>query len=84
MDRGLGCYAGCCHANLAVELTANNWKGASVEQYTISSEHASVIAIDQHARSVTMSGIDFPSGEERCGRLADCPSAADIAAWAEP
>ena len=54
-----------------------------MEQHTISSEHASVIAIDQHARSVTMSGIDFSSGEEKYGRLTDCPSASEIAAWAE-
>lgn len=54
-----------------------------MEKYTISSEHASVIAIDQHARSVTMSGIDFSSGEEKRGRLTGCPSAAEIAAWAE-
>ena len=54
-----------------------------MKQYTISSEHASVIAIDQHARSVAMSGIDFSSGEEKYGRLTDCPSADEIAAWAE-
>ena len=54
-----------------------------MEQYTISSEHATVIAIDQHARSAVMSGIDFATGEEKYGRLTDCPSAAEIAAWAE-
>ena len=36
----------------------------------------------RYPKSVTMSGIDFASGEERHGRLADCPSAAEIAAWA--
>jgi len=52
-------------------------------QYTMNTKYASQIAIDQHARSVTMRGLDLTSGEERARRLGGCPSAGDIAAWAE-
>ena len=51
-------------------------------QYTIRSDHASVIAIDQHARSVTMQGIDFTTSEVRTKRLVNCPAAADMVEWA--
>lgn len=51
-------------------------------EYTIRSEHASVVAIDQHARSVALAAADLATGESRCGRLSGCPSASDIAAWA--
>lgn len=65
-----------------LQTTANSTKGAFVEQYIIRSKYASVVAIDQHARSVTLAGIDLSSGEEKSGRLINCPSAPDIATWA--
>lgn len=43
-------------------------------EYTLQSDHASVIAIDQHARSVTLCALDLAAGETRTGRLTDCPS----------
>lgn len=51
-------------------------------EYTLRSDHASVIAIDQHARSVTLAGTCLPTAEHRTGKLTRCPSAAEIAAWA--
>lgn len=53
-----------------------------MEEYTIRAEHATVIAIDQHARSMTLSGIDLLTGEERSGRLTDCPAALELVDWA--
>ena len=47
-------------------------------EYTIKSKYASVMAMDQHARSVTIAGLDFSSGETKTGRLANCPRASDI------
>ena len=52
-------------------------------QYTINSEHATIIAIDQHARSCNLSALDLATGETRKTRLADCPTAAEIAGWAD-
>lgn len=51
-------------------------------EYTLRSDHASVIAVDQHARSVTLAATCFPTAEHRAGRLTGCPSAAEIAEWA--
>ena len=51
-------------------------------EYTLRSDYASVIAVDQHARSVTLSATCLPTGEHRTGRLARCPGAAEIAEWA--
>jgi transposase len=51
-------------------------------QYTMQAKHASLIAIDQHARSVTMRGLDLATGEEKGKRLADCPTASEIVSWA--
>ena len=50
-------------------------------EYTLQSDYASVIAIDQHARSVTACALDLASGETRTGRLSGCPSAGDILEW---
>jgi len=47
------------------------------------SKHATIIAIDQHARSVTMHALDLATGETRRKRLTDCPTAGDIISWAE-
>lgn len=52
-------------------------------EYTIRSKHASVVAIDQHARSVTVSAICLSTGEMRGKKLTGCPGAADIVSWAE-
>lgn len=51
-------------------------------QYTINSQHATLVAIDQHARSCTMSAADLTTGETFRGTLRGCPSASEIVAWA--
>ena len=51
-------------------------------EYTLQSDHASVIAIDQHARSVALCALDLSAGETRTGRLTDCPSAQQVLDWA--
>lgn len=50
---------------------------------TLRTEHATVVAIDQHARSVALAAVDLATGETRATQLADCPTAARIAGWAE-
>ena len=54
-----------------------------MQEYTLRSEHATTIALDQHARSVTLAAIDLATGETRGGRIADCPSAETIVDWAK-
>ena len=49
--------------------------------YTIHSKYATVIALDQHARSVTASAIDLSTGESRSTRMTNCPSAEQIVSW---
>ena len=51
-------------------------------QYTINSEHATLIAIDQHARSCNLSALDLSTGEAKRTRLSDCPTAAEMLGWA--
>lgn len=51
-------------------------------QYTLSSKWSAVVAIDQHARSLALAGIDLRTGEVRQGRLTGCPGAADVSGWA--
>ena len=51
-------------------------------QYTINSDHATLLAIDQHARSCNLSALDLSTGEARRTRLSNCPTAADMAEWA--
>ena len=41
------------------------------------------MALDQHARSVTLAALDLSTGETRSGRLADCPSAGLVVDWAK-
>lgn len=53
-----------------------------MQEYTLRSSHATTVALDQHARSVTLAALDLATGETRTGRLADCPSAAQIVDWA--
>jgi transposase len=53
-----------------------------MQEYTLRSEHATTVALDQHARSVTLAALDLSTGEARAGRLADCPSAEQIVGWA--
>jgi transposase len=50
-------------------------------EYTIHSEYASIVAMDVHARTTTVKGIDFSTGEEKLRRFNNCPSAIDIATW---
>ena len=54
-----------------------------MQEYTLRSEHATTIALDQHARSVTLAALDLSTGETRSGRLADCPSAGLVVDWAK-
>lgn len=51
-------------------------------EYTLHSEHASVIAIDQHARSATVCAIDFTTGETRSKKMTGCPTPSQMAEWA--
>ena len=51
-------------------------------QYTINSEHATLVAIDQHARSCSLSALDLSTGEARRTRLTNCPTAAEMVEWA--
>jgi transposase len=53
-----------------------------MQQYTMQSKYASYIAIDQHARSVTMRGLDLTTGESKVTQLTDCPRAEQIVDWA--
>lgn len=54
-----------------------------MQEYTLRSEHATTVALDQHARSVALAALDLATGETRTGSLTGCPSAAEIAGWAE-
>jgi len=54
-----------------------------MQEHALRSEHATTIALDQHARSVTLAALDLSTGETRSGRLADCPSAEQIVDWAK-
>jgi len=47
------------------------------------SKYATTVAIDQHARSVTMRALDLTSGEERRRQLTNCPTAEDMVSWAK-
>lgn len=53
-----------------------------MQEYTLRFEHATTIALDQHARSVTLAALDLATGETRTGRIADCPTADLIVSWA--
>ena len=53
-----------------------------MQEHALRSEHATTIALDQHARSVTLAALDLSTGETRSGRLADCPSAGLVVDWA--
>ena len=53
-----------------------------MQQYTMQSKYASYIAIDQHARSVTMRGLDLTTGEYKTRQFGDCPQAIQIIDWA--
>lgn len=51
-------------------------------EYILRSDFATIVAMDQHARSVALCALDLATGEKRTGRLCGCPSAEDIAGWA--
>ena len=53
-----------------------------MQEYTLRSRHATTVALDQHARSVTLAALDLATGETREGRLTGCPGAAEVVAWA--
>jgi len=53
-----------------------------MKEYKIQSEFASIIAMDQHARSITLSALDLTTGKEIHGRLNDCPGAERVIDWA--
>lgn len=50
-------------------------------KYTISSDYGSLFGMDVHARSVTVKGFDWATGEEKAKTFFNCPTAADIAEW---
>jgi len=50
-------------------------------QYITNSQHASVIAMDTHARTTTVRGISLATGEIKTKRFNDCPTPEDIAFW---
>ena len=52
-------------------------------KYTISSDYGSVFGMDVHARSITVKGFDWATGEEKTKTFSDCPTAAEIAEWME-
>lgn len=54
-----------------------------MQGYALRTEHATVAAIDQHARPAALAAVGLATGETRGARLADCPTAARIAGWAE-
>ena len=49
---------------------------------TIKSGYATILAIDQHARSSTISGLDLSTGEARTRKLTGCPTASGMLGWA--
>ena len=51
-------------------------------QGAINPDHATLVAIGQHARPCSLSALDLSTGETRRARLSDCPSAAETAGWA--
>lgn len=53
-----------------------------MSQYIINSDYASLVAIDQHARTSTLKAIDLDTGVTKTRRLDDCPSADQMAEWA--
>lgn len=52
-------------------------------EYTLRTTHATTVALDQHARSVTLAALDLTTGETRDGRLVNCPSPEQIVDWAK-
>ena len=46
-----------------------------MQEHALRTEHATVVAIGQHARSVALAAVDLATGETRGARLADCPTA---------
>ena len=56
-------------------------EGVTMAEYTISSEYGSLFGMDVHARSTTVRGFDFATGETRTKRFGDCPEPALIAEW---
>ena len=50
-------------------------------EYTINTEYGSLFGMDVHARSTTVRGFDFATGEMRTRRFGDCPEPALMAAW---
>lgn len=46
-------------------------------QYAISSSYATLVAIDQHARSCTLSSVDLTTGEAGRGCLRGRPTASE-------
>lgn len=50
-------------------------------KYSIESAYGSVFGMDVHARSITVKGFDWPTGEMHTKMFTDCPAPADIATW---
>lgn len=58
-------------------------KGHRMTEYTMRSDYATYVAMDQHARSVTVRALDLTTGEARGTRLANAPTAEAIVSWAK-
>lgn len=54
-----------------------------MKEYTIQSEFASIVAMDQHARSITLSALDLVSRKEIHGSLTNSPKAEQVIEWAK-
>ena len=54
-----------------------------MQEHALRSEHATTVALDQHARSVALAALDLATGETRGGTLSGCPSAEQVAEWAK-
>ena len=50
-------------------------------EYAISSQYGPLFGMDVHARSTTVRGFDFATGETKVKRFGDCPAPAEIAVW---
>lgn len=50
-------------------------------EHTVSSDYGSLFGTDVHARSVTVKGFGWATGEEKAKTFVNCPAGAEIASW---
>ena len=56
-------------------------RGVSMNDYS-ARDYDSFVAMDVHARSITIATLDTITGETALGRLGGCPGAAEVLSWA--